>query len=224
MKMLEHGAEPIKKAIPAGVKLGLTLPCLALLMAGCDLTVPYVTTAPLPEKGSDRIAAAVLDERPEVLDQQKPPAFVGIMRGRLGIPLDRLTRDGRPLADDFGDTIVNSLAAGGYRAAAVAVPPAKDASDALKALKQGVADRFLLLEIRQWRSETYTNTTLTYDVTLHVYDASGRELAAKSDTKEEDTSGGSFFNPIYRSDDIVGQFYARKISEWFSDPAIQAAL
>lgn len=224
MKKLRRRAGLIKETIAAGVKPGLALPCLALLMAGCDLTVSYVTAAPLPEKGSDRIAVAVLDERPEVLDQQKQPAFVGIMRGRLGVPLDRLTRDGRPLADDFGSTIVNSLMAGGYRAAAIAVPPAKDASDALKALEQGVADRFVLLEIRQWQSETYTNTTMTYDVTLHVYDASGRELAAKPDAREEDTSGGSFFNPIHRSDDVVGQFYTRKISEWFSDPAIQAAL
>ena len=167
---------------------------------------------------------ATVDERPEVLNQQKSPTFVGIMRGRVGIPLNRLTHDGRPLADDFSSTLVNSLAGSGFQAAAQTTPPAHDGRDALKQLGQSGASRLVLLEVRQWQSETYTNSTLTYDVTLHVYDADGKELAALTDTKQEDTQNGSFFNPIKRSDDIVQQFYGRKIVEWFSDPKIEAAL
>ena len=197
---------------------------VTVLLAGCDLTVPYVSTVPLPERGSGRIAVATVDERPEVLAQQKPPTFVGIMRGRVGIPLDRLTHDGRPLADDFSSTMVDSLAGNGFQAAALTLPPRHDGSDALKQLETSGASRWVLLEIRQWQSETYTNSTLTYDVTLHVFAADGQELAAVIDAKQEDTKNGSFFNPIKRSDDVVQQFYEHKIVEWFSDPKIEAAL
>ena len=198
--------------------------CIATLLTGCDLTVPYVSTVPLPEKGSATIVVVTVDERPEVLAKQEPPTFAGVMRGRLGIPLDRLTHDGRPLADDFSSTIANSLAGSGFRPVIVSILPVKDVGDALSLLKRRGADRVVLLEIRQWRTETYTNTTVTYDVTLHVYDISGREVASMVDAKQEDTSGGSFLNPIHRSDDVVTQIYAHKISEWFSDAAIQAAL
>lgn len=196
----------------------------SLLLAGCDLTVPYVTTVPIPEQGRLDVAVMTVDERPEVDSGKEPATFVGIMRGRVGIPLDRLTQDGRPLADDFSETLVNSLVQRGYRTQALSTQPARDPSAALAGLRQAAAARLILLELREWRSDTYTDTTVSYDVTLHVYDATGHELAAKTDAHAEDTSGGSFFNPIHRSDDIVTQFYAHKISGWFADPGLQAAL
>jgi len=194
------------------------------LLTGCDLTVPYVSTVPLPEKGTARVAVATVDERADILDKQHPPNYVGIMRGRVGIPLDRLTHDGRPLSEDFSGTMANSLSANGYVATAIATSPAGNAAEALKQLELSGAARLVLLELRDWRSETYTNSTISYDAVLHVYDGAGKELASKADAGKEDTSHGSFFNPIYRSDDILVQFYEHEVQEWLSDPKIEAAL
>ena len=205
-----------------GVKWGL-MAVAAVLLAGC-YGVAYDTNVALPEKGATKIAVVTVDERPYVLNHKNPPDYVGIIRGTFGNPFDRHTDDGKPLGDEFDATMVNSLVQNGFAAASISVAPAPDDSQALAQLKQSGASRLILLELREWQSDTYINPTMNLDYTFHVYDANGKELATITEKKNQDLKGGSFFNPVGKSDDLVVAFYQDKIQSWFSDPKVEAAL
>jgi len=196
----------------------------ALVLGACSYTMPYEGTMMLPEAGSGKVAVATVDERPYVLNGKNPPAYVGIIRGGFGNPFNRDTDDGKPLADNFSDSIARSLTAKGYQAIAISTPPAKSPAEALKSLEQSGASRLILVELRDWQSDTMVNPTVNCDVTLRIYDASGRELASVTDVKNYDMHGGSIFNTPGRSSDVVYSFYQQKITEWFSNPKIEAAL
>lgn len=205
-----------------GIKWGL-MGAAATLLSGC-YSIAYDTTVVLPEKGTTKVAVATVDERPHVLNHRNPPNYVGIIRGGFGNPFDRHTDDGKPLADDFDETIVYSLVSNGFQAVAVSTAPASDDGQALALLKQSGASRLVLLELREWQSDTMINPTMNLDYSFHVYDAAGKELATVTEAKDQDLKGGSFFNPIGKSDDLVVAFYQDKIQAWFSDPKVEAAL
>ena len=195
----------------------------AALLAGC-YSVDYGTRVVLPEKGTTKVAVMTVDERPHVLNHRNPSNYVGIIRGGFGNPFDRHTDDGKPLADDFDETIVDSLVDNGFQAASISTPPAADASQALALLKQSGASRLILLELREWQSDTMINPTMNLDYTFHVYDASGKELAVITEKKDDDLKGGNLFNTVGSSNDTVVAYYQSKIASWFSDPKVEAAL
>ena len=201
-----------------------SLLCAILMLVGCSYAMPYESTMALPETGNEKVAVATVDERPYVLNGKNPPTYVGIIRGGFGNPFNRYTEDGKPLADDFSSSIVNSLVAKGFQAIAITTSPASSSADAFKNLKQSGASRLILVELRDWQSDTMINPTVNCDVTLHIYDSSGRELASVKDAKNYDMHGGSIFNTPGRSRDKVYRFYEHKIIEWFSDPKVEAAL
>ena len=58
-----------------------------------------------------------------------------------------------------------------------------------------VGERAVLLTLREWKSDTYMNTTILYDVTLSVLDRSG-QVVGESRLKGEDNLGGDFVNPL----------------------------
>lgn len=192
-------------------------------LAGC-YGVAYDTTVILPEKGATKIAVATVDERPYVLNHKNPADYVGIIRGTFGNPFDRHTDDNKALADEFDATMVDSLNQNGFTAASTSVPPATDDSQALAQLKQSGASRLILLELREWQSDTYINPTMNLDYTFHVYDSNGKELATITEKKDQDLKGGSFFNPVGKSDDLVVAYYQDTIQSWFSDPRVETAL
>lgn len=195
-----------------------------LVLAGCSYAMPYESTVVLPEAGTGKIAVATVDERPYVLNGKNPPTYVGIIRGGFGNPFNRYTEDDKPLADDFSDSIDRSLTAKGYQVTVIDTNPANNPNHALESLEHSGDTRLVLLELRDWQSDTMINPTVNCDVTLHIYDSSGRELASVKDVKNYDMHGGSIFNTPGRSSDTVYQFYEHKIIEWFSDPKIEAAL
>jgi hypothetical protein len=196
----------------------------ALVLAACSYTMPYEGTMMLPETGPGKVAVATVDERPYVLNGKNPPSYVGIIRGGFGNPFNRDTDDGKPLADNFSNSIARSLTAKGYQAIVISTPPAKSPAEALKSLEMSGASRLILVELRDWQSDTAINPTVNCDVTLSIHDSSGKELASVKDVKNYDMHGGSIFNTPGRSSDEVYSFYQKKITEWFSDPKIEAAL
>ena len=154
---------------------------LGVLLGGCAIgnTHRYnLGDADLPVKSSNSVAVAVVDVRPYVLAGDKAPDFSGLFRGGLGNPFDVTTETGRPLASDLTDSIVSALERKGIQAAAVAVSPKTSNSEAHALLLASGADRCTLLTIREWKSDTYFNTGLTYDMTLEVLAADGTVMAS----------------------------------------------
>ena len=62
------------------------------------------------------------------------------------------------------------------------------------ALNKAGAERLAVVIIVEWKSDTFMNTALIYDLTLRVYDAAGKELGATRLTGR-DHLGGDMVNP-----------------------------
>jgi hypothetical protein len=69
----------------------------------------------------------------------------------------------------------------------------------------------VLISLKEWKSDKYVRTSLTYDVTVKVMDAGGEELATAT------------FNGNEAIGDVHAAFRS-KMEEWFSNSKIVAAL
>lgn len=180
-------------------------------------------SAPLDYAGRGAVAVAVRDQRPYVLDDDKPPTFTGLQLGTYGIPFKVNTASGQPLAQDMTDSISDTLDAAGFDAVPVPLPIMEDGSDARARLLVTHARRIVLLVLNDWTCETYKNATLHYDVTLHVFDDKGNALANKQ-MKGSDELGGNFFNPAGHAETAVEAAFRKKLSLLLDSPEIAKAL
>jgi hypothetical protein len=170
-----------------------------------------------------RVAAAAWDQRAYVLSGHKRPNFVGLQRNRWGIPFDVGTASKQPLATEMTGSLVQSLAAAGFGAEPATVPPRGSENDAVQALLRGKTSRALLLRVDNWRSDTYNNPAVYYDLTLSVYGDDGRRLAAKT-LRGRDNLKGRLLNPMGKAKQIVPETFRRKLEELLNAPEIAAAL
>lgn len=173
--------------------------------------------AALDVQSKQRVAVATVDARPYVLSGNKPPTFVGLMRGGYGNPFDVATDSGRPLADDVSISIVKALDATGVSASKVIVAPRADIEDARQMLLESVADRYAFLVMRAWKSDTYYNTGLSFDLDLSILGPDGGIAAVERIRGQDDLGSGNPREPIEEA-------FKRKIEMIFNDPAIKAAL
>jgi hypothetical protein len=78
------------------------------------------------------------------------------------------------------------------------------------------------LTLREWKSDTYMNTTILYDVTLSVLDRSG-QVVGESRLKGEDNLGGDFVNPPAHAKTVVPAAFKAKLEQLLGDPAVASA-
>ncbi len=173
--------------------------------------------------GTKAVGVAAHDQRQYVKDREKTPDFVGLQRGGFGNPFNITTASGEPLAKDMTEALVTSLAKKGYKAVPVAVTQDDDQAAALEKLKAVRAERLILLILNEWKSDTYMNTALSYDVTMKIYDQDGRVLAEKR-IQGKDDLGGSSWNPPAHARQAVPRAFKGKIEELLNSPAIADAL
>ena len=195
----------------------------ALAASGCAVGNKHnYTMAPeLGVQGARSVAVGAQDARPYVVSREKTPDFVGLQRGGFGNPFDVTTESGRPLADDVAGAIAASLSRRGFKATTVAVGAA--GADTRQLASQAGAERLALVSIHEWKSDTFQNTALLYELVLRVFDANGTELANNRVTGR-DNLGGSAWNPPAHAKGAVPEAYRRKLEELFSAPAVRDSL
>lgn len=205
---------------------GLALLVSSVLVSGCAVGNRYAYSTVVLEPtlaGSGRVSVATQDRREYVLSGDKDPQFVGLQRGGYGNPFDVRTSDDRPLADDMTTAIVAAMAQRGFQPVPIFVVPAADAAQVRQALFKDGGARALLLTLREWKSDTFMNVGLPYDVTLVVMDKTGAVLAEKR-LQGRDNLGGSFWDPPSHARKAVPLAFKAKLEELLSDPAIARAL
>ncbi len=166
---------------------------------------------------------ATQDRREYVLSGDKDPQFVGLQRGGYGNPFDVRTSNDRPLAEDMTTAIVAAIAKRGFQPVPVLVLPSADAAQVRQALFKDGVERALLLTLREWKSDTYVNVGLPYDITLVVMDKTGAVVGEKR-LQRRDNLGGSFWSPPSHAEKTVPLAFKAKLEELLSDPAIAGAL
>ena len=199
---------------------------IAPLLVGCAVgnRHAYHTVQAEPNvSGSGALGVATHDQRPYVVNGGKDPQFVGLQRGGFGNPFDIRTAGDRPLAEDMTQALASALKRKGFEAVPVVVA-ASDSADVVRSkLAQSGAPRAVLLTLREWKSDTYTNTALLYDISLRVVDRNGLALGEKR-LQGRDDLGGSAWNPPAHAKQAVPSAFKAKVEELLGDEAIVAAL
>lgn len=198
---------------------------VALSAGGCAFGVKhdYSASPDVSISSKNSVAVGVHDQRPYVVSANKTETFVGLSRGGYGNTFDVNTASDKPLADDFRATVVEAFKRSGVSVKDVSLKPGQKPSDALQALITVGQQRSLLLTLREWKSDTYMNTSLIYNVHLAVLDASGKAIAEKT-LQGTDDLGGNAFNPPGHAKAAVPPAYKKKIEELLSSPEIKRGL
>ena len=182
----------------------------------------------LPFEGP--VAVAVLDARPDVVNGERKETFIGLSRSLYGIPYPAHTQSKKPFAQDLSGLLIRALKLGGVQAQAVTTSPYKGRQGAIEALQATGAERLMLLEIRDWWSDTLIHTDLHHEVVLTVFNSQGQELGSTSSLGHDEL--GKRQRPERRNvsvatDDILKTLFAAEaVTASFSSdaqPAVKPA-
>ena len=148
-----------------------------------------VSALPAVPRNADRLRVGVLDARPEVVNGNHNERYVGATRSGFGIPYPTSTTSGKPLAQDFASVIADAFRHQDVKVSVVTLSPYRPRDESLRALNETDEAHRLLIEIKEWASDTYVHTALTYDLVATVYGSQGQLLGGK-ELKGEDELGG----------------------------------
>ena len=205
-----------------GVRRNLAVLLAAAALGGCAFGRTYSygnANLNLPITSSSSVAVAVQDARPYVLSGNKPERFVGLMRGGFGNPFDVNTQSGGPIAVEMRDAVVKALQNKGIQATPVTVAPSDPQSRARRLVADSKAGKGILVTLKEWKSDTMMATSLYYDVSLAVLDASGNTLAENA-IKGSDNLGSLGLSPNAG----IAATFVKKFEILFDDPKVLAAL
>lgn len=181
-------------------------------------TYDYRAAKPsLKAPASGSISVGVLDKRPYVLSGNKPTSFVGLQRGGYANPFDVNTVSGGAMADEFAAVI-----ASGYNAKVTLLPVRTPESKAIDLLKSSGTTRLLLVSILEWKTDTFFNVALHFNLVARVYDASGQMLG-ENRINGKDNLGGPIMVPS-EVGPMASAAAKRKFEELLNAPAIQQSL
>lgn len=197
-------------------------------LAACAVgrTVNYAAPADLTLAGNGmRITLAVLDHRPYVLSGDKDPTFVGLQRSGFGIPFDVSTESGHWLSEDFSGSIARSLSSKGYNVKELTFDARTLVTAAVDQAVATGAERSVVFEVTEWKTDTAARAALYYALSLGVYDRSARRLANKQ-ISGRDNLGGSFWDldPAASAAEVAREAFKRKIAALFNDAEVRPAL
>ena len=181
-----------------------------------DYSAPMALNVP---NGTQQIALAVLDHRPYVLSGDKGPPFVGTQRDGYGIPFNVNTKSGSPLAEDFSKSLAQSLTAKGYKVEELKLAHTVSTDDAIKRAVGTGAERSVILEFTEWKSDQLQNAALYYALSLNIYDKSGVALAQNS-VSGRDNIDSNYFEG---ADEIAPSAFRQKMTQLFGKPEVQTA-
>lgn len=193
------------------------------LLSGCAVgqSINYGGVTPSSYlRGSGPLVVAVHDRRPEVVAGNKDAAYCGVLRGGFGNPFDLETAGRIALADEFNGAIVRGVSRAGFTVASIRTTPQQSDQQVAAAI---AGKRALLIQIATWRSDTYNNTALVYDVAARVIDSDGRVLG-QAVINGRDNLGGSFFNPPSHAKTAVPAAYRVQLERLLNHPSILQAL
>jgi hypothetical protein len=119
--------------------------------------------------------------------------------------------------------VVNALQDQDITAEALVLTPGTDTDEALERFQEGASDRFLLVDVKEWKTDVYARMTTHWDLVASVYDQSGTRLAQNSISGVEPVSASALGLEDPNSQKAT-QLTSRKLEELLNDPNIQSAL
>ena len=198
---------------------------LSLMSIGCALNnnQDYEARAlSLPVTSGRTIAVGTQDQRPLVVKGPEREHYVGHQRGGYGNPFLVTTKDLKPLAGVVTNVVKSALQQKGAKVTPVALSPRTSTGNAHAAFAATKADRWMMISMKEWDSDTYVNTDLDYDLLVQVFDGEGK-LLASNELKEKDTIKSPALGGGVHSE-LIPEAFKQRMEELLSDPKIVAAL
>jgi hypothetical protein len=203
----------------------LAMVLVIFIIIGCGPRgIRYTATLHNLECTSNRsVAVAILDERPYVLNKEKDPSYVGIMRGGYGNPFNIWTESGAALADDMLTTVTDSLRTRGFTVMPLKSSTTDSPNSVMAKFSASGADRLILMEVKEWQSDylprafTAERSNLFINVEIAVFNRNQKSIE-KSNLREELTL------PSGWPENTVPDAYQRKIRQLIDGSRVCQAL
>jgi len=131
--------------------------------------------------GQGAVVVLTQDLRKYVLSHDKEPDFVGLIRGGFNNPFGVRTESGHALSDDLNANITAALKRAGYSATAETMAADETVVQASSRWTAVAPARILLIQIREWKSDTHRRTELFYDVSISPFKSDGSPIDSVTD-------------------------------------------
>ncbi|MBU1566173.1 MAG: hypothetical protein KJ630_11155 [Proteobacteria bacterium] len=201
---------------------------IIFLFAGCRATKYDLTKAHLKTnfQGSGKLAIGVQDLRPFVVDRKKLPTHIGPHRLGTGMPRDADTKSGKTLAEDITTILASSFTANGFQVTQFPIST-NDNQEAL--IKQKVAsfyDKIIVLTLKQFRSDSWAEVELQWEIKMSVYDGKGTLLAEKDSAGFEEGLKRNYMGAISRgqAEKAITDKLGLILVELIASPECQSAI
>ncbi|MCW8330950.1 hypothetical protein MD588_19330 [Photobacterium sp. SDRW27] len=191
-----------------------------LLLSGCAKILTAEETAPEINMVSNQnaMSLAVLDKREYVVNDDKTPAFEGIIRSSLGIPYTYTT----PTQEAMSVYLSNRLSAGfdnhGIKLNVVETEPKMSVNSVVDDLsKDGL--KSILIVLNEWKYDFHAfSDNSWYDMDVIIIDDLGNKKIVKNFKGENDIpDGGAISNEMQ-------MIYKQRFENTFTDSEIIDAL
>jgi hypothetical protein len=178
--------------------------------------------AKLNYAGQGSIVVITRDERPYVLDGDKKPQFVGVMRGGFGIPFDVMNLSGNPLADDISTSLATALKGAGFDAT-VDIPPAGEtAEQSIARVAAKSPGHIIVVRLSNLRTDGYGSMIWYEEANFSLYDQAGT-LQHSIDTKLRKEIGSLNRKWKTLTDRMMDEFN-QSLETWVNDAKVQGVL
>lgn len=185
-----------------------SLAALTLVTSGCAIGNTHTFNYrpdPGENVGDGRVVVVfgVEDLRKDILEGDEPLSWVGEQRSGYGIPFTVKTTDGKAFADVVRETLQRDLESRGFRTTAVDETAPRDVA---RFLQDEGAERGLVVVMRVFNSDTYTDIDVEWDFEASVHGPEGRVLATNHLQGKRELQG-SFMNPPKAAKQKVPPFF-----------------
>ncbi|PIW63141.1 hypothetical protein [Shewanella sp. CG12_big_fil_rev_8_21_14_0_65_47_15] len=190
-----------------------------LLLSGCAQILTAEQSAPEINFSTTEkpLTIAVIDKREYVVNNDKTPAFEGLIRSGFGIPYSYNT----PTNEAMSVYLTNRLLAGfskrGIKAESVETSPNMSIDSAVTQVSKN-GSKSIIFVLNEWKYDYHAlSDNSWYNLDLMIIDENGNEKLVKNFTGENDIPGGAIVNEMQL-------IYKQRFEAIFKDAEVIQAL
>jgi len=206
---------------------------LILPLTACVAPIPIKDQAPkVAYSASEKIALVVIDARPVLKEDKKPPTYIGVAHTVFGIPRDMQLYPWVALKEEKDLTLAQGLeqriadALQGIGASVVRVDAGAhvDAVSAKRAAQGLDADRIMLITLDEWSVNINLNWVGSFDFDwgyrVEIFDKAGAQITSFKDSGQDVIKEHASDSPR----NMITAAWRARLEQLFERPEIRQAL
>jgi hypothetical protein len=210
----------------------MTCAAIVVLSSGCavnrTLQFNNLTVSP-GYRSSQNITVAFQDKREDVLSGKRKQTYCGQFLSTAQIGYNVNTESGKTLAQDFAQSIKNSLEPAGMKASVMDIAINDDSSVWMKNFTSSNTNRLLMVTIKRWEAISTPlfvdiKYEVFYDLSVKVYNKEGALLATAGRRDVHMQKEGQLSATVKKLQSIANEIFIREMNALLNEPAIKAAL